>query len=102
MLTGDTVGILPVGEAYDSETKIKKVSLASVRSPRVGNERIAKPDEPYAAECKDRLRVICTGKSVTVTIHYEKDIPMGEVCNIGANLEEMKCRARFSRNFLLM
>ena len=80
VLTGDTVAILPAGEAYDSESKIKKVSLASVRSPRVGNERTGKPDEPYASECKDRLRVLCTGKAATVTIHYEKDIPMGEVC----------------------
>lgn len=78
VLTGDTVAILPAGEAYDSDTKLKKVSLASVRSPRVGNEKLGKPDEKYAVECKDRLRVICAGKPVKVTIHYERDIPMGE------------------------
>jgi hypothetical protein len=79
ILTGDTVAILPSGESYDSEKKLKKVSLASVRSPRVGNERIGRPDENYAAECKDRLRVLCAGKKVKVTIHYERDIPMGDV-----------------------
>ncbi len=79
VLTGDTVAVLPAGETYDSESKLKKVSLASVRSPRVGNERLGKPDEPYALECKDRLRVLCAGKSVKVDIHYERDIPMGEV-----------------------
>lgn len=79
VLTGDTVAILPAGEAYDSEAKLKKVSLASVRSPRVGNEKIGKPDEPFATECKDRLRVLCTGKSVRVNIHYERQIPMGQV-----------------------
>jgi len=79
VLTGDTVSILPTGVVYDSETKLKKVSLASVRSPRVGNERSGKPDEKYASECKDRLRVLCSGKNVTVDIHYERDIPMGEV-----------------------
>jgi len=79
VLTGDTIAILPAGEAYDSASKLKKVSLASVRSPRVGNERLGKPDEDYALECKDRLRVLCTGKTVKVTIHYERDIPMGEV-----------------------
>ena len=31
VLTGDTVSILPSGEAYDSEEKLKKVSLASLR-----------------------------------------------------------------------
>ena len=79
VLTGDTIAVLPTGEAYDSGSKLKKVSLASVRSPRVGNERLGKPDEPYALECKDRLRVLCTGKTVKITIHYERDIPMGDV-----------------------
>ncbi len=79
VLTGDTVAILPAGEAYDNESKLKKVSLASVRSPRVGNEKLGKPDEKYAAECKERLRVLCAGKNVKVTIHYERDIPMGDV-----------------------
>ena len=64
VLTGDTVAILPAGQLYDSDAKLKKVSLASVRSPRVGNEKIGKPDDPYAYECKDRLRVLCAGKNV--------------------------------------
>lgn len=79
VLTGDTVAILPAGQAYDSDAKLKKVSLASVRSPRVGNEKIGKADEPYATECKDRLRGLCTGKNVKVSIHYERSIPMGQV-----------------------
>lgn len=78
-MTGDTISILPAGEAYDSEAKLKKVSLASVRSPRVGNERIGKDDEPYAHECKERLRTLCAGKNVKVTVHYEREIPMGQV-----------------------
>jgi len=78
VLTGDTIGILPAGEAYDNETQLKKVSLASVRSPRVGNDRLGKAEEPYASECKDRLRVLTVGKNVKVQIHYERDIPMGE------------------------
>jgi len=78
VLTGDTIAILPVGEEYDSEAKLKKVSLASVRSPRVGNERQGKTDEPYATECKDRLRLLTVGKSAKIQIHYERDIPMGE------------------------
>jgi hypothetical protein len=79
VLTGNTISILPTGEAYDSASKLKKVSLASVRSPRVGNDRLGKPDENYVLECKDRLRVMCTGKTAEVSIHYERDIAMGEV-----------------------
>jgi len=78
VLTGDTLSILPVGEVYDNESKLKKVSLASIRAPRVGNEKIGRADEPYAVECKDRLRILTIGKSVKVQINYERDIPMGE------------------------
>eukprot|EP00591_Stephanopyxis_turris_P001274 CAMPEP_0195523846 /NCGR_PEP_ID=MMETSP0794_2-20130614/23304_1 /TAXON_ID=515487 /ORGANISM="Stephanopyxis turris, Strain CCMP 815" /LENGTH=945 /DNA_ID=CAMNT_0040653933 /DNA_START=90 /DNA_END=2927 /DNA_ORIENTATION=+ len=78
VLTGDTLAILPNGVQYDDESKLCKVSLASVRAPRIGNEKIGKVDEPYAAECKDRLRVLTVGKQAKVTVHYERDIPMGQ------------------------
>lgn len=77
VVSGDTLIILPSGETYDDESKLKKVSLASIRAPRSGNERSGKPDEPYAYECKERLRVLTIGKTVNVNIHYEKEIPMG-------------------------
>ena len=55
---------------------------ASLRAPRVGNEKMGRPDEPHAFECKDRLRVLCSGKVVKVLINYERDMPMGpEVCS---------------------
>eukprot|EP00538_Stauroneis_constricta_P000336 CAMPEP_0119573206 /NCGR_PEP_ID=MMETSP1352-20130426/45005_1 /TAXON_ID=265584 /ORGANISM="Stauroneis constricta, Strain CCMP1120" /LENGTH=958 /DNA_ID=CAMNT_0007622893 /DNA_START=199 /DNA_END=3075 /DNA_ORIENTATION=- len=78
VLSGDTLAILPSGQAYDSEDVLQKVSLASVRSPRVGNERLGREDEPYSHECKDRLRVMTVGKPCKVQIHYERDIPVGE------------------------
>ncbi len=77
VISGDTLLILPSGEVYDDESKLKKVSLASIRAPRAGNERTGKSDEPYASECKDRLRVLTIGKSAKVNIHYEKEIPVG-------------------------
>jgi len=77
VLSGDTLIILPSGETYDDESKLKKVSLASIRAPRGGNIRTGKPDEPYAMECKERLRTLCVGKTAKVNIHYEKEIPMG-------------------------
>jgi staphylococcal nuclease domain-containing protein 1 len=78
VISGDTLMILPNGEVYDSESKLKKVSLASVRAPRAGNEKTGKEDEPYATECKDRLRVLTVGKTAKVNIHYEKEIPIGQ------------------------
>ena len=77
VISGDTLMILPNGEVYDNDSKLKKVSLASVRAPRAGNERTGKEDEPFATECKDRLRVITIGKTAKVNIHYEKEIPIG-------------------------
>ena len=75
--SGDTLIILPNGEAFDSDSKLKKVSLASVRAPRLGSANLKREDEPYALECKERLRSLAIGKSVKVQIHYERDIPMG-------------------------
>jgi staphylococcal nuclease domain-containing protein 1 len=77
--SGDTLMILPNGETYDAESKLKKISLASLRAPRAGNERTGKPDEPYSAECKERLRAMTIGKSVKVNVNYEREIPMGPV-----------------------
>lgn len=77
VISGDTLTVLPNGETFDDDSKLKKVSLASIRAPRAGNERTGKPNEPYAMECKERLRVLTVGKSVKVNIHYEKEIPMG-------------------------
>ena len=76
-LTGDTVNVLPDGVPYADESRLKKVSLASVRAPRAGNDKFGKPDDPYANECRDRLRQLTVGKHVDVTIHYEREIPMG-------------------------
>ena len=74
--SGDTVLVLPEGKAYTSEDVLQKISLASVRAPRIGNERAGRPDEPYSNECKERLRVLVAGKAVEITIHYERDIPL--------------------------
>jgi staphylococcal nuclease domain-containing protein 1 len=78
VLTGDTVNILPDGEAYDSESKLMKVSLASICAPRVGNERVGRADEQYSHECKERLRVLTVGKPCKVQVHYEREIPLGD------------------------
>jgi len=76
VVSGDTILVLPQGKAYTSESVLQKVSLASVRAPRVGNERAGRPDEPYSVECKEFLRNMIAGKEVSVQIHYERDIPI--------------------------
>jgi staphylococcal nuclease domain-containing protein 1 len=79
VLTGDTLTLLPSGQEYDDESKLIKISLASIRAPRAGNERLGRADEPLSQECKDRLRVLTVGKTATVKVAYERDIPIGEV-----------------------
>jgi staphylococcal nuclease domain-containing protein 1 len=81
VISGDTVVILPQGVIYDSEDALEKVSLASIRSPRLGNERSGRADEPYAYECKEKLRSLVAGKPVTVQIHYEREIPLSSENN---------------------
>lgn len=76
IVSGDTIVVLPQGKIYDSEDALQKVSLASIRSPRLGNERSGRADEPYAFECKEKLRALVAGKQVNVQIHYEREIPL--------------------------
>ncbi|GKY92183.1 hypothetical protein MPSEU_000189600 [Mayamaea pseudoterrestris] len=76
IISGDSLLILPTGKAYTSEDVLVKVSLASIRAPRPGNERAGRADEPYALECKEQLRAMTIGKEVSIEIHYERDIPI--------------------------
>jgi staphylococcal nuclease domain-containing protein 1 len=76
VLSGDTILILPAGKLYDSENQLMKISLASIRAPRVGSSVAGRTDEPYSVECKDRLRVLLVGKPAEIEIHYEREIPI--------------------------
>jgi len=76
VVSGDTLMILPEGKDYTSESVLQKISLASIRAPRLGRADGARADEPFAAECKERLRVLTIGKTVSIEIHYERDIPL--------------------------
>lgn len=76
VISGDTISLLPEGQIYKSESQLLKISLASIRAPRVGSTLAGRADEPYSVECKERLRNLLVGKTVQVDIHYERDIPM--------------------------
>jgi staphylococcal nuclease domain-containing protein 1 len=76
VISGDTIAILPLGKLYDSDQQLMKLSLASIRAPRVGSTVAGRTDEPFAIECKERLRTLVIGKTVDITVHYERDIPI--------------------------
>jgi len=91
VVSGDSLLILPAGAQYTSDASLMKVSLASTKTPRMGNAHQQKPDEPYAWECKDRLRTLAVGKQCKVVVDYERDIPMGAPTADGApNLMKRK------------
>lgn len=94
--------LLPSGFDYDDESKLVKISLASIRAPRVGNERMGRPDEPYAHECKDRLRVLTVGKPAKVKVAYERDIPLGEVSLCVGVGENWRCLLSFVSNDMVL
>ncbi|ACO66294.1 predicted protein [Micromonas commoda] len=60
----------------DAETGVeRRVTLSSIRAPKLGNERRGIKPEPWAHEAKEFLRVRCVGKSVKVSMEYVRKIP---------------------------
>ena len=63
-MSGDTIVVaVPSGEE-------RRISLASIRAPRVGNARAGTPAQPYAYEAKETLRRNIIGRDVNVVIEY--------------------------------
>ena len=75
VVSGDTLYLLPDGKPA-ADSSLFKFSLASIRSPRLGSAQAGRDDEPYAHECKEKLRAMTIGKQVSVEIHHERDIPV--------------------------
>ena len=60
----------------DAETDAeRRVTLSSIRAPRLGNERRGIKPEPWAHEAKEFLRARCVGKTVKVSMEYVRKIP---------------------------
>ena len=55
----------------------RRVHLASVRAPRLGNERRGQKAEPWAVEAKEFLRKRCVGKPCRVKMEYARKIAGG-------------------------
>jgi len=71
IISGDLLVV--VDAATDME---RRVCLASVRSPKVGNPRRDIKPEPYGPEAKEFLRQRLVGKTVKVAIDYSRKVVM--------------------------
>eukprot|EP00968_Pinguiococcus_pyrenoidosus_P020470 scaffold2405_cov211-Pinguiococcus_pyrenoidosus.AAC.4 len=70
--SGDTIFVcVPDGKGGEKE---ERVSLSSLRAPRLGNRRAGSPDEPWSVEAKEALRSRVIGRTVSVSIEYEREI----------------------------
>lgn len=68
----------------DAETDAeRRVTLSSIRAPKLGNERRGIKPEPWAHEAKEFLRARCVGKKVKVSMEYARKIPTGGHANNG-------------------
>ncbi|KAG5176046.1 hypothetical protein JKP88DRAFT_270898 [Tribonema minus] len=74
--SGDQLTVVVTDAVGNREEK--RLALASVKAPRIGNPRRNVDDEPWAAEAKESLRQKLIGRSVKVTVEYERDVPQGE------------------------
>ena len=90
VLSADTLLVLPVADKAgggDDDAAAatdalmggteKRVTLSSIRAPRLGNARRGAPDEPCAAEGKEALRARVIGRTVRVAVEYMRDVPVG-------------------------
>ena len=60
----------------DSDTGAeRRVTMSSIRAPKMGNERRGIKPEPWAHEAKEFLRTRCVGKRVKVSMEYQRKIP---------------------------
>lgn len=71
VVSGDQV---VVADADGAEVRI---SLSSLKAPRLANFRAQRAGEPWSAEAKEALRHAAIGKRVAVTVEYVREIPLG-------------------------
>ncbi len=85
--SGDSLVVLtnptrPAGIAADE----RRVSLASLRAPRLGNPRRDEKDAPWAFEAKEWLRKALVGRDVHVSVDYTRASVPGEGAVAGGSL----------------
>jgi len=77
IVTGDTIVVLVNGQAE------RRITLASIRGQRISYNQ-PQQNETFGYECKEALRKLVIGKTVTVKIDYTKDFG-GENSNSNGN-----------------
>ena len=85
----------------DAETDAeRRVTLSSIRAPKLGNERRGIKPEPWAHEAKEFLRARCVGKKVKVSMEYvaQDSDANGDTANNGATAPKRRAsRSRWAR-----
>lgn len=72
VVSGDTV------VAVDPSGAERRITLSSVRAPRMGNPRRDIKGEPYSEEAKEFVRSRLIGKKVAVAMEYVRKVPGAE------------------------
>ena len=90
VVSGDTV-VVQVAKGTGFEDR--RVSLSSVRAPRMG--RRDEKGDPWSIEAKEYLRKTLVGRDVSVTVDYTRVIPIGG----GAGTEGGAAPAGVERTF---
>lgn len=103
VMSGDTMVLLLDGKDPLVPSSQRRVNLASVRAPKLGNPKKNIADEPWAQEAKERLVHLAIGKKVKVAVEYERTSLVGTEeqtfthCSVelmnGMNLAEELVRA---------
>eukprot|EP00742_Colponemidia_sp_Colp-10_P003374 GILJ01003593.1.p1 GENE.GILJ01003593.1~~GILJ01003593.1.p1 ORF type:complete len:893 (-),score=162.87 GILJ01003593.1:168-2846(-) len=81
IFSGDQIAVL------DHTGSTRRVFLASVRAPKMGNARKAEKDQPWSWESKEFIRKKIAGKKVKVVIEYVKTPQPGQTIAEGRSGE---------------
>ena len=76
-MSGDTLIVLLDGKDPLVPSSQRRVNLASVRAPKLGNLKKNMSDEPWAQEAKEKLVHLAIGKKVKIMVEYERTSLVG-------------------------
>jgi hypothetical protein len=76
VVSGDTL-VVAVGSATAPAPEERRISLSSIRAPRLGRRDDPRGGDPWAAEAKEYLRKTLIGRDVHVVVDYTRVLPVG-------------------------
>lgn len=74
VLSGDTLIILLNDKSPIYMGSQRRVNLASIKAPKMGNAKKNVPDEPWAQEAKEALMKLAVGRKVKMTVEYDRTV----------------------------